>query len=188
MTNIHTVTMVTGGARSGKSRFAANLADKLAMGAPVLFVATAEESDDEMRARIARHRADRPPHWVTIEAPTEPARAIADFNRATSVVLLDCLTLLTSNILMEMSEQPESAVEAAIELELTQLITVCVNQNRHLVVVTNEVGMGLHPMTPLGRLFQDVAGRTNQYMAAQAHKVVFMVSGLPLVLKGEETL
>ena len=182
------ITMITGGARSGKSNYAASLAERLAGSTPVLFVATAEESDDEMRTRISRHRADRPAHWYTMEVPTHPARSIATADPALSVVLLDCLTLLTSNIMMEMSEQTEDAVETAINDELAELITVCESQGRHLVVVTNEVGMGLHPMTPLGRLFQDVAGRANQSMAARAQTVVFMVSGMPLILKGGDNL
>ncbi len=182
------VTMITGGARSGKSRHAADFSEQLSGGKPVLFIATAQESDDEMRCRIARHRSDRPPHWHTLEEPTSPARAVAASDPAFTVVLLDCLTLLTSNIMMAMNEQTETAVQAAVEGEIAQLITVCQSQGRHLIVVTNEVGMGLHPMTPLGRLFQDVAGRANQYLAAKAQSVVFMVSGLPLQLKGDDNL
>jgi adenosylcobinamide kinase/adenosylcobinamide-phosphate guanylyltransferase len=177
--------LVTGGARSGKSRFAQERAERTVreQGGRVLFIATAEESDDEMKARISRHRHDRPADWTTIETPLEAAAQIAAHSREAAFILLDCLTLFVSNQLLAAGDVPPEEIESAVDRAVAALIAAARSGSATVLLVTNEVGMGLHPMTALGRLFQDIAGRANQQVAAAADEVIFMVSGLPLVLK-----
>ena len=177
--------LVTGGARSGKSRFAQQRAEQAARetGGKVLFLATAEESDDEMTARISRHRQDRPADWITIETPLEAATHLAVHGNEVAFVLLDCLTLFVSNHLLAAGDVPAEEVEAAVDQAIAALLAAARSGSATVLIVTNEVGMGLHPMSALGRLFQDIAGRANQQVAAAADEVVFLVSGLPLVLK-----
>ncbi|MCW3099687.1 MAG: adenosylcobinamide kinase/adenosylcobinamide-phosphate guanylyltransferase [Chthonomonadaceae bacterium] len=177
--------LVTGGARSGKSRFAQQRAEMAAreQGAKVLFIATAEESDDEMAARISRHRHDRPADWTTIETPLEAAAQIVAHSGEFSFILLDCLTLFVSNHLLAAGDIAPEEIEAAVDRAIAALLDAARSGPATVLIVTNEVGMGLHPMSALGRLFQDIAGRANQQVAAAADEVVFMVSGLPLVLK-----
>jgi len=177
--------LVTGGARSGKSRFAQQRAEQFSRekGGRVLFVATAEESDDEMRARISRHRHDRPADWTTIETPLEAAAHIAAHSGEFGFILLDCLTLFVSSHLLAAGDAPPEKIEAAVDQSIADLLAAARSGPATVLIVTNEVGMGLHPMSALGRLFQDIAGRANQQAAAAADEVVFMVSGLPLVLK-----
>jgi adenosylcobinamide kinase / adenosylcobinamide-phosphate guanylyltransferase len=166
------VTLVLGGARSGKSRHAERLVEAAASGGT--YCATAEPGDDEMRARIAAHRARRGPFWETVERPREVARAIA-LARPERPVLVDCLTLWLSNLLL---------AGAALEPEFARLEAALQAAPGPIVLVANEVGMGLVPETALGRDFRDAAGRLNQRMAALADRVVFVAAGLPLVLKG----
>ncbi len=177
--------LVIGGARSGKSRFAQQRAEQAARetGGKVLFVATAEESDDEMTARISRHRQDRPADWTTLETPLEAAAIIAAHGNEFAFVLLDCLTLFVSNHLLAAGDVPAEEIEAGVDQAICALLTAARSGSATVLIVTNEVGMGLHPMSALGRLFQDIAGRANQQVAAAADEVVFLVSGLPLVLK-----
>jgi adenosylcobinamide kinase / adenosylcobinamide-phosphate guanylyltransferase len=160
---------VTGGARSGKSSFALEKANELGHD-DVTFVATAERSDDEMRDRIARHQFERPNTWKTIEAPRDVK--LADLK--SRVVLLDCLSLLVSNLLLDGLEEP------AI-LERVQKILD--SRTQTLIVVSNEVGMGLVPEYPLGRQFRDVLGRANQLTARASTQAFFLVAGIPLRLK-----
>jgi adenosylcobinamide kinase / adenosylcobinamide-phosphate guanylyltransferase len=160
---------VTGGARSGKSSFALEKARELG-GDDVTFVATAERSDDEMTDRIARHQLERPKAWKTFEAPREVL--IADLK--TRVVLLDCLSLLVSNLLLD---------GLAEETILERVRNLLEPRTQTLIVVSNEVGMGLVPEYPLGRQFRDVLGRANQIVARASTKAFFLVSGIPLRLK-----
>jgi adenosylcobinamide kinase / adenosylcobinamide-phosphate guanylyltransferase len=160
---------VTGGARSGKSTFALEKALELG-GDDVTFVATAERSDDEMTDRIARHQLERPKAWKTIEAPREIP--LADLK--SRVVLLDCLSLLVSNLLLD------GIAEETI-LERTQQILE--SRKKTLIVVSNEVGMGLVPEFPLGRQFRDVLGRANQLVARASNQAFFLVAGIPMRLK-----
>jgi adenosylcobinamide kinase / adenosylcobinamide-phosphate guanylyltransferase len=160
---------VIGGARSGKSSFALEKAIELG-GDDVTFVATAERSDDEMTDRIARHRLERPNAWKTVEAPRE----IILSGLKSRVVLLDCLSLLVSNLLLDGLE------ETAI-LERVQKILE--PQTQTLIVVSNEVGMGLVPEYALGRQFRDALGRANQLVARASTQGFFLVSGLPMRLK-----
>jgi adenosylcobinamide kinase/adenosylcobinamide-phosphate guanylyltransferase len=179
--------LVTGGARSGKSRYAQDRAAGIAPpgeGKRVLFVATAEESDAEMRARIARHRRDRPPDWETLEVPLGAAQHLAARSRDYDVIVLDCLTLFVSNLLLANQDLAPDALEAQMDREIAGLCRAARSGTAVVILVTNEVGMGLHPMTPLGRRFQDLAGRANQQVAAAAEEVVLMICGLPMQVKG----
>lgn len=178
-------TLILGGARSGKSAYAQNLAAE--RGGSVLYVATAEALDEEMAARIAAHRAERPAHWQTLEAPRQVGRAIQDHapQFAPDVVVLDCLTLLANNVIGPLP-QPLTAegAEAALNAEIEALLAAYANGQAEWLVISNEVGLGLVPPYPLGRLYRDALGRANQRLAASADTVLFMVAGLPLKLKG----
>jgi adenosylcobinamide kinase/adenosylcobinamide-phosphate guanylyltransferase len=181
------LTLIIGGARSGKSRAAQELAARLAAGRPVAYIATAEAGDDEMRERIARHRQSRPANWMTIEEPRRVTEALRRCDTA-AVILIDCLTLYITNHLLDLPDGPYGHgdgwdVERA-EAAIVTLIQVAQSVPADVIVVSNEVGLGLVPETPLGRVFRDVAGRANQAMAAAADRVVFMVAGLPSYLKG----
>ncbi len=176
------VILILGGARSGKSDYAQRLAGET--GRPVLYVATATAGDEEMAERIARHRAARPAHWRTVEAPVGVGRALAEVLEDGEVVLLDCLTLLVANLLMELGESADADVlEGRVTAELEDLLTVCAAHRADLIVVSNEVGMGLVPPYPMGRVYRDVLGQANQWLAARADRVIFMVAGLPMVVK-----
>jgi len=172
-----------GGARSGKSSHAERLA--LELGGPdVLYVATAQAFDDEMRARIAAHRAARPRGWRTLEAPTLIAAPLAEMIETARVVLLDCMTLLASNAILALGEEPTTpAAEEAVDREAAALLTAYHAGDAAWIVVSNEVGMGLVPPYPLGRAYRDALGRANQRLAAAADRVLLMVAGLPLILK-----
>ena len=175
--------LVLGGARSGKSAYAQRLAEELG-GSRVLFVATAQAWDEEMTQRIAQHRQERPAAWRTLEAPHHVGQAIALELDDATVVLVDCLTLLVSNTLLRLSESPDpAAAAAAVQAELTALLQTCQGNVATYIVVSNEVGLGLVPDNPLGRLYRDLLGRANQTLAAQAEAVYFMVAGLPVEVK-----
>jgi adenosylcobinamide kinase / adenosylcobinamide-phosphate guanylyltransferase len=169
------LTLVLGGARSGKSRYAEGLVAALApaWNPPWIYVATAEAGDEEMRTRIAGHRARRGSSWQTVEAPHELAEAVASAQPA--AVLVDCLTLWLSNLML-------AAVN--IEAEIARLEHVLDDADAPIVLVSNEVGSGIVPEHPLGRRFRDLQGLLNQRMAARADRVVLMVAGLPLAVKG----
>jgi adenosylcobinamide kinase / adenosylcobinamide-phosphate guanylyltransferase len=165
------ITLVLGGARSGKSRFAEELIERA--GAPALYLATAEARDDEMRARIAAHRARRHTRWETIEEPLELVNILlAETQRA---ILIDCLTLWLSNLM---------AARCDVGFETERLLAALPQLTRPVVMVSNEVGLGIVPDNALAREFRDHAGRLNQGIARLAQRVVFMAAGLPLVLKG----
>jgi adenosylcobinamide kinase/adenosylcobinamide-phosphate guanylyltransferase len=171
--------LVGGGARSGKSRFALERALELgarAAGGRCVFVATAEASDDEMRARIARHREERGGRLRTLEVPRELPRALDEIEDA-DVVLVDCLTLWLSNLLVGGA----TADEAGARVE--ELRAAIARRRVPIVLVTNEVGMGLVPETPLGRVFRDVAGLAHQHLARDADEIHFAALGLVLRLR-----
>lgn len=177
------LTLILGGARSGKSAYAQRLAAE--SGQPVLYVATATAGDAEMAQRIARHRAARPAHWRTLEAPVNVGQALEAAITGDEVVLLDCLTLLVSNLMMEEgTEVTEDRLEARVTDELEAILRVCAARRATLIIVSNEVGMGLVPPYPAGRVYRDVLGRAHQWLAARANRVVLMVAGIPLELKG----
>lgn len=163
---------VLGGARSGKSRYGQARAEML--GGRHHFVATAEAFDEEMRSRIARHQADRDARWQTIEASHDLPGVLDALNAPDAVVLVDCLTLWLSNLILA------DADIGRAEAELCSQINVFVG---HIILVSNEVGLGIVPANALARRFGDAAGRLNQAVAAVATEVVLLTAGLPLTLK-----
>jgi adenosylcobinamide kinase / adenosylcobinamide-phosphate guanylyltransferase len=165
------LTLVLGGARSGKSRYAESLISGLPP--PWIYLATAEAGDTEMAERIARHRARRGPNWRTIEASYNLDHVLAD--HGSDPVLVDCLTLWLSNLML---------ADGAIEEEMTRVENALVQATAPKVVVANEVGYGIVPDHPLGRRFRDAQGIFNQRIAVLADRVVLVVAGLPLALKG----
>ena len=181
------LTLVIGGARSGKSAFAERLA--AAGPEPVVYLATTTAADDEMRARIDEHRRRRPPHWRTLELPLGLGAALADLTPPPGSVLLEDVGLLVSNLLFRISDgraptaETAGRLDAAVAEELTELERAHRAAGWHLVAVTNEVGQGLVPTTAVGRLFRDALGRANQTLAARADAAYLLVAGLPLTLK-----
>jgi len=165
------VSLVLGGARSGKSARALALAG----GPPRVFVATAEALDGEMRSRIARHQAERGGSWGLVEAPLDLAEAVRENASEGVTLLVDCLTLWLSNLMHHGRD---------VEAETAALIETLSAAPGRVVVVSNEVGLGLVPETALGRAFRDAQGRLNQRVAAMADHVEFVAAGLPLALKG----
>lgn len=168
------IMLVTGGARSGKSKYAEQRAAEL--GSRRLYVATAEAKDEEMRRRIAEHKKRRGDRWITVEEPVDLAGVLHAKRQQIDCALVDCLTIWLSNLLLLEGEQH---VEAKVE-ELIRTLPVF---DFDLILVTNEVGSGIVPDNPLARQFRDLAGWTNQRIAAIADEVVLMVAGIPMIAK-----
>ncbi len=169
------VTLVLGGARSGKSRHAEALVRALTPpGGARIYVATAQALDAEMRARIAAHRDQRGPDWITLDAPLDLVEAVRREARAGRALLVDCLTLWLSNLLHAGRDIPVETEALATALERP----IC-----PIVLVSNEVGLGIVPENALARMFRDHQGRLNQRIAAIAARVVFIAAGLPITLK-----
>jgi adenosylcobinamide kinase/adenosylcobinamide-phosphate guanylyltransferase len=177
------LTLILGGARSGKSAYAERLAGMV--GERVLYVATAEAGDEEMAERIAAHKAGRPARWTTLEAPREVGAAIHAAGDDYSVIVLDCLTLLANNVIVPLPEPIGAGeAEAALKREVDALLDAYRASRAAWFVISNELGLGLVPSYPLGRVYRDALGRANQQLAAAADNVYFMVAGLPMVVKG----
>ncbi|MFU2486586.1 bifunctional adenosylcobinamide kinase/adenosylcobinamide-phosphate guanylyltransferase [Thauera sp. WH-1] len=179
-----TCELILGGARSGKSREAERRAEE--SGLAVTVIATAEALDEEMAARIRRHQADRPAAWRTVEAPVALADTLRREAAPGRCVVVDCLSLWVSNLLVDADHLPPGAGAEELPLfrrERDALLATLPTLRGHIILVANEVGLGLVPETPLGRLFRDEAGRLNQVVAALCSRVVFVAAGLPLVLK-----
>ncbi len=176
------ITLILGGARSGKSHYAQQLAMEL--GDKVLFIATGEALDEEMQARIAEHKKDRPQNWRTLELPSDIGKGIEKGIGDAGVVLIDCLTLLISNLLCDEPDYPEA--EKRVLSEINQLIAVMNKLDASFVIVSNEVGMGLVPDTKLGRIYRDLLGKVNQLVASQASEVYLMIACLPIQVKGQD--
>lgn len=168
---------IIGGTRSGKSRYAEGLAQ--ALDAETLFVATARPGDDEMRARIAAHQAARPEGFRTLEAETGLAAALASTVKPGGTVLIDCLTLLVSNLI----EGDDTGFEARVEAEISRLLDFMAGHPANWIIVSSEVGLGIVPEGALTRRYRDVLGTANQCVAANADEVYFMVAGQPLKVK-----
>ncbi|WP_409422981.1 bifunctional adenosylcobinamide kinase/adenosylcobinamide-phosphate guanylyltransferase [Pseudaeromonas sp. ZJS20] len=175
------VTLILGGARSGKSA----LAERLARGSgkAVTYIATAQAGDEEMAARIAHHQARRPAHWRLVEAPLALVPTLRREAAADTLLLVDCLTLWLTNLLC----QPQPPDEAALATCMAELLDQLAGLPGEVLLVSNEVGLGIVPMGALSRRFVDEAGRLNQALAAQARRVAFVAAGLPLWLKGAPT-
>jgi adenosylcobinamide kinase/adenosylcobinamide-phosphate guanylyltransferase len=169
------ITLVTGGARSGKSSYALSLADPSEKN---VFIATAEAVDDEMLQRIDRHQEERNNRFLTIEAPVHLAQAIRSVTPETQLVIVDCLTVWLGNLLVKDESGQLQAVEFAALLDALR------DPPCRVVIVTNEVGMGIVPMNEMARKFRDQAGWLNQRVAELAAEVVFVVSGIPMKVKG----
>jgi len=175
------LTLVLGGARSGKSRFAQSLC---AGANQVLFLATSRLEDEEMRARAAHHQQQRPPHWHTIEEPLAIARVVETCGGKFDFVLLDCLTIWLSNLSWEHRNDPADVLRAAAGDEISRLIAATSKSN--VVVVSNEVGYGLVPESPIGRQFRDLQGWANQDVACAAGAVYQVIAGIPISIKSPE--
>ena len=170
--------LVLGGARSGKSQFALKLASE--MPGPALFLATAAPLDREMKKRIQEHRRARRRSFETLEAPQGVGEALLAAGAGYKTVVLDCLTLLVSNVIGD----EERGAQKRMDGELAGLLEAIDRLEASFIIVSNEVGMGLVPLTPVGRLYRDLLGRANQTLAQKADRVYLLVAGLPLVIKG----
>jgi adenosylcobinamide kinase / adenosylcobinamide-phosphate guanylyltransferase len=178
------LTLLLGGARSGKSTLAEILAAQ--RGDRVLYVATAIAFDAEMKLRIENHQKQRPDSWITVESPTGVAAAAQKHIDKVEIVLLDCLTLLVNNLFMNFSEDPdhpdETQFSTALDVEVSALLQTIETSPADWIIVSNEVGLGLVPPYPLGRVYRDLLGRANQKLAARADEIYFMIAGLAVPL------
>jgi len=172
------LSLVIGGARSGKSRYAQSLCSA---GNRVVYLATARAEDPEMSARIERHRAARPAHWLTVEEPLEISSAVEHHAAVSDYILVDCLTLWLSNLCWQQRDAAPEAVENYAFREIARFIAS--SAAGHVVAVTNEVGSGIVPETPLGRFFRDLHGLINQEAARSADWVYHMVAGIAVTIK-----
>jgi len=176
---------VTGAARSGKSflaeKMAADLEEELA--GKVTYIATCVPGDDEMRERVARHQARRPAAWQTIEEPLDPARVVKQLDGEAHIFLLDCLTLLISNLILQPDIEPD---EEQVVDKIAELAKVSYGSAAHVIIVSNEVGWGIVPGDPLSRLYRDIIGRANQKIAACADQAYITIAGIPVELKALE--
>jgi adenosylcobinamide kinase/adenosylcobinamide-phosphate guanylyltransferase len=168
------IILISGGARSGKSKYAEQRAG--ALGRRQLYVATAEAKDEEMMQRIAEHKSRRGNQWVTVEEPVELAEALLAHQGKIDCALVDCLTLWISNLLVRRDGNH-------VEEKVDQLLETLPQLDFDVVLVTNEVGWGIVPDNPLARQFRDLAGSTNQRIAAAANEVALMVAGIPMIAK-----
>jgi adenosylcobinamide kinase/adenosylcobinamide-phosphate guanylyltransferase len=201
------IILILGGARSGKSGFAQTMASRLCAADPsssatgaaepasgaraggerVTYLATATVKDEEMERRIARHRQSRPAEWRTVEESHRVARALS--RETSAVVVVDCLTLLISNLLLEQgADQPDrlpqlDKLETAVMREIEDILRQARRIRSQVLLISNEVGLSVVPPTPLGRAFRDIAGRVNQRVAAEAEEVYFLLAGLAQKLK-----
>ncbi len=178
------LTLLIGGARSGKSTYAEKMA--AAHGGDVLYIATAQALDPEMADRIEKHRQQRPESWHTLEIPQGVADALQERAPETNVILLDCLTMLVSNLVMtatdEDFEPDETRAAAIVDSEIETLLAAIEASPADWIIVTNEVGMGLVPPYPLGRVYRDLLGWANRKVAASADKIYLLIAGMLLPL------
>ena len=192
--SLHTstpLTFILGGARSGKSDYALSLAREIAGDAPILFVATAQGLDEEMRERINRHQAERPTHWQTLEAPLDVGLALVQHftknqDAPPAAIVLDCVTLLVSNVLFagdrSGEDEPFAETEARLEAEIDALLSAAHEIGVPLIVISNEVGLGIVPAGRVSRVYRDLMGRVNRRLVAEAERALFLVAGVPLDL------
>lgn len=177
MSFVHRSDLILGGVRGGKSREAMRMAAALPSGFRGAFLATAQALDADMRERIARHQAERPKGWATLEEPYDVARACEKLAGRYDVVVLDCLTIWVANLLLRRDK------EAAILDAADSLARFIALRSFTLIIVSNEVGAGVHPPTEVGLRFRDLLGDVNQRIAAAVDRVTYMVAGIPMVIK-----
>jgi len=177
------ITLILGGARSGKSSHALQLAEESRKS--VTFIATAQAFDDEMSARIQKHKAERPVAWQTLELPLGIASNISQIR--SDVVILDCMTLWVTNLMMQFVQDElvnEATFVQTAKTETENLLTTIKNSEKQWLIVSNEVGLGLVPPYQMGRVYRDALGWVNQRLAQKADAVRFMVAGIPMHVKG----
>ncbi len=174
---------ITGGARSGKSSYAEDLAGNT--DGSVLYIATCVPRDQEMVNRVKKHRERRPTQWETAEVEKDVAGVIRTKGGKVDVILLDCLTLLVTNLYLEKDKRSYDEIEGSILSTVTDIARLSLEIPATVIIVSNEVGMGLVPDNPTGREFRDILGRANQIVAKYADKVYLTVAGLPVLIKGE---
>ena len=177
------ITLLLGGARSGKSSYAQTLAEN--SGKSVTYLATAQALDDEMSARIQKHQAERPAQWQTLEVPLNIASHVGEIK--SELVILDCMTLLATNLLMQFVKDDlvdEAPFTESIHKEVGDLIAAIRNGKQDWIIISNEIGLGLVPPYQMGRVYRDLLGWANQRLAREADKVIFMVAGIPMDVKG----
>lgn len=173
---------VTGGARSGKSRFAESQA--LTLGGRVIYLATAQAGDAEMAERIKKHRQRRPADWETVEAPLEVAKVLRQYQEGCTI-LFDCLTMYLNNLYFSYETTASTQeLPALIERAIADLAEIISSSSANLIIVTNEVGWSIVPDNPTARTFRDLAGIANQRIAAVCDQVYLVVSGIPVKIKG----
>ena len=174
--------LILGGARSGKSSHAQRLAEE--SGKSVTFIATAQALDEEMRRRIQKHRDARPAHWETLEIPVDVAAHVRQIK--SEVVILDCVTLLVNNLMMQFVKDDvveEAPFLQAVQEDINELLASIPAKGQHWMIISNEVGLGLVPAYQMGRVYRDGLGWANQRLARAADEVIFMVAGIPTVIK-----
>ncbi|MBU9809160.1 bifunctional adenosylcobinamide kinase/adenosylcobinamide-phosphate guanylyltransferase [Rahnella sp. C60] len=182
--------LITGGARSGKSRFAEQVAEK--RGGEVLYIATSVVTDAEMAERIRYHQQQRPAHWHTFESYRDLGNIILEHQVQFPTIIIECITTLMTNLLFDIAGETSvedmdfEAIEQHIFAQTTQLTKVAQQADSEVIIVTNEVGMGIVPDNLLARRFRDIAGRVNQQLAAAADDVYLIVSGIPVPVKTSE--
>jgi adenosylcobinamide kinase/adenosylcobinamide-phosphate guanylyltransferase len=177
------VTLIIGGARSGKSSYAQQLAEEA--GKLVTFLATAQAFDEEMSTRIQKHKSERPAQWKTLEVPFGIASHIEQIR--SEIVVLDCVTLLITNLMMQFVKDDlvdETPFMQAVQQEIDSLLSAIRDTNQHWLIVSNEVGLGLVPPYQMGRVYRDGIGWANQRLAKEADEVLFMTAGIPMKVKG----
>ena len=185
------IILLLGGARSGKSRFAQEYARR--NGGKVLFVATATAGDEDMRLRIVKHKKDRPPNWLTLEAATEIGIRIEANAGDAELIIIDCITMLVNNIFSRYDEKlfntiSDVMLEKEVITEIEQLQQCLKKVNASFLIISNEVGLGLVPDNRMGRLYRDILGRANQKLAQTADEVFLLAAGIPMRVKPTETI
>lgn len=177
------ITLLLGGARSGKSSYAVDLAKNF--DGQVVFLATGVSGDKEMKEKIEQHKRSRPISWETIEEPLNIDTALKNASELAELILLDCLTFWVSNLLLHYRNQGKSGAQLEKEVlnQVEQVTSTAKRIESQLIIISNEVGMGVVPESSLGRIFRDILGRANQLVASYADQVFLLVAGLPIKVK-----
>lgn len=177
------ITLILGGARSGKSSYALKLAGESQQ--PVTFIATAQALDDEMSSRIKKHKTERPADWQTLELPLNIAQNVSQIK--SDIAILDCVTLWVTNLLMQFVKDDlvdETPFIQAAQVETENLLLAIGKSGQEWLIISNEVGLGLVPPYQMGRVYRDALGWVNQRLAQEAQQVIVMVAGIPMKVKG----